>query len=58
MPTSKKRVKKNYEEAIPVTKNPLKTTWGKALVIVLALGFVLSSIVLLIYTIIAAVQTV
>lgn len=40
MPKSKKRVKKSNEEAIPVTKNPLKTTWGKVIVIVLAFAFV------------------
>jgi len=40
MPKSKKRVKKKQEESIPVTKNPLKTTWGKVLVVVLAFGFV------------------
>ena len=56
MPTSKKRIKKNHEESIPVTKNPLKTTWGKVTVVVLALGFVLSSVMLLIYTIITAMQ--
>lgn len=40
MPKSKKRVKTNTEESIPVTKNPLKTTWGKVIVVILAFGFV------------------
>ena len=54
MPTSKKRVKKNYEEATPVTKNPLKTRFGKFMVIILILGFVLSGVIGLIYTLIQA----
>ena len=54
MPTSKKRVKKDYEDAVPVTKNPLKTKWGKAMVLILILGFVLSGVVGLIYTLITA----
>ncbi len=55
MPTSKKRSnKKNYEEAVSITKNPLKSKWGKAMVLILALGFVLSGVVGLIYTLITA----
>ncbi len=54
MPTSKKRSKKNYEEAVPITKNPLKSKWGKVMVVILALGFVLSGVVGLIYTLITA----
>ena len=49
MPTSKKRVKKDYEEAVRITKNPLKTKLGKFMVIMLILGFVLSGVVGLIY---------
>jgi hypothetical protein len=49
MPTSKKRVKKNYEESIPVTKNPLKTKWGKVIIVILAAGFVGSVVASLIY---------
>ncbi|WP_168169788.1 hypothetical protein [Candidatus Izimaplasma sp. ZiA1] len=56
MPKSKKRVKKNHEEVIPVTKNPLRTKWGKVMVLVLALGFVLGSVAGLIYTLYLALQ--
>ena len=56
MPTSKKRVKKNYEESIPVTKNPLKTKWGKVMVLILILGFVLGGVIGLIYALIEAVS--
>lgn len=54
MPTSKKRIKKDYEYAAPVTKNPLKTKWGKVMVLILILGFVLSGVIGLIYTLIQA----
>lgn len=57
MPTSKKRVKKNYEEAAPITKNPLKTKWGKAMVLVLVFGFIGAGIVSLIITLIQAAQS-
>jgi len=56
MPKSKKRVKKSQEEVIPVTKNPLRTKWGKVMVLVLALGFVLGSVAGLIYTLFLALQ--
>ncbi len=56
MPTSKKRIKKNYEEAVPITKNPLKTKFGKVMVLILVLGFVLSGVVGLIYTLVQALK--
>ena len=49
MPTSKKRVKTNYDEAVRVNKNPLKTKLGKFMVLMLILGFVLSGVVGLFY---------
>ena len=52
MPTSKKRVAKEREAAVRVTKNPLKTKVGKIMVLVLILGFVLSGVIGLIYTLI------
>jgi len=54
VPTSKKRVKKNYEEAVPITKNPLKTRFGKVMIIILVLGFVGAGVLGLIYTLIQA----
>ncbi len=56
MPTSKKRIKKNYEEAVPISKNPLKTKKGKAIIIILILGFVGAGILGLIYTLIEALK--
>jgi hypothetical protein len=41
MPTSKKRPTKPKQEAEVAVKNPLHTTTGKVVVIVLAFGFVL-----------------
>ena len=58
MPTSKKRVKKNYEEATPITKNPLKTKLGKFMVIILIFGFMGAAVVGLIITLVQAVQTI
>ncbi len=57
MPTSKKRVKKNYVEAEPITKNPLKSKFGKFMVVVLVFGFVGAAIVGLIITLVEAVQS-
>lgn len=54
MPTSKKRVIKSKEATVSITKNPLKSKLGKIMVIILILGFVLSGIVGLIYTLITA----
>jgi hypothetical protein len=54
MPTSKKRAKKSKEAAVPITKNPLKSKLGKIMVLILILGFVLSGVVGLIYTLITA----
>jgi len=41
MPTSKKRVKKQANEVERAVKNPLKTTIGKIVIIVLSFGFML-----------------
>ncbi|MFP4078763.1 MAG: hypothetical protein ACOCU5_01060 [Bacillota bacterium] len=41
MPESRKRVKKNQEEKSPVYKNPLKKTWGKVVVLILVIAFLL-----------------
>lgn len=54
MPTSKKRVKKSHEEVAPITKNIVKTRWGRVVIVVLALSFVLSGVVGLIYTLVQA----
>jgi|GEM_PF-3429924 len=56
MPTSKKRVKKQTEEVAPVTKNIVKTRWGRIVIVVLALSFVLSGLVGLIYTLIQSMK--
>jgi hypothetical protein len=57
MPNSRKRVKKkNPEEVAPVTKNIVKTRWGRIVIVILALSFVLSGIVGLVYTLIMAMQ--
>ena len=55
MPTSKKRVKKvqNEEERV-ASRNIVKTHWGRIIIVILALGFVLSGLVGLIYTLIQA----
>lgn len=55
MPASKKRVKKNaQDEKVIMTTNPLKTWWGKAVIIVLALSFVIVILVSAIYSVITA----
>ena len=41
MPTSKKRVKKPEAVVERAVKNPLKTTLGKVVIIVLSFGFIL-----------------
>jgi len=41
MPTSKKRVKKPEAVVERAVKNPLKTTFGKIVIIVLSFGFML-----------------
>ena len=56
MPTSKKRVKKQQQEVAPVTKNIIKTRCGRVVIVVLALSFVLSGLVGLIYTLVMALQ--
>lgn len=42
MPTSKKREKKEKNETAVIVKNPVKTPLGKAVIIILSGGFVLS----------------
>lgn len=56
MPTSKKRVKKTQQEVTPVTKNIAKTKTGRIIIVILALSFVLSGVVGLIYTLVMAMQ--
>lgn len=56
MPTSKKRVKKEKEQVAPVTKNIAKTRTGRIVIVILALSFVLSGVVGLIYTLVQAMQ--
>ncbi len=56
MPTSKKRTPKQREEVAPVTKNIVKTRWGRVVIVILALSFVLSGLVGLIYTLVQAMQ--
>lgn len=41
MPESRKRVKKTQNETAPVYRNPLKSTWGKVTVLILAIAFIL-----------------
>jgi hypothetical protein len=57
MPTSKKRVKKSQQEIAPVTRNITKTRSGRIIIVILALSFVLSGLVGLIYTLVMAMQT-
>ena len=45
MPKSKKRVKKEKPEVEVAVKNPLHTTWGKAVVIILSAGFVIGVLI-------------
>lgn len=55
MPTSKKRVKKTQNDEVQVaSRNIVKTHWGRIIIVILALGFVLSGVIGLIYTLIQA----
>jgi len=45
MPKSKKRVQKPKEEVQVAVKNPLHTTTGKVVVIVLSAGFVIGILI-------------
>ncbi len=45
MPESRKRKKKKQEEEAPVYVNPMKKTWGKVVVLILAIGFVLGLVI-------------
>jgi lipid-binding SYLF domain-containing protein len=57
MPKSKKRKKKQEQEPQRVaSRNIVKTRWGRIVIVVLALGFVLSGLIGLIYTLIEAMQ--
>ena len=56
MPSSKKRVKKQKQEVEPVTKNIVKTRWGRIIIVILASSFALSGVVGLIYTLVKAFQ--
>jgi len=58
MPTSKKRVRSQREEAAPITKNPLKTKFGKFMVVILVFGFIGAAIVGLIITLVQAIQSI
>jgi len=57
MPTSKKRVKKSQQEVAPITRNITKTRTGRIVIVILALSFVLSGLVGLVYTLVMAMQT-
>lgn len=56
MPASKKRVKKHHEEVAPITKNIVRTRWGRVVIVILALSFALSGLALLIYNIAQAMK--
>ncbi|MCF7925600.1 MAG: hypothetical protein K9L26_03605 [Candidatus Izimaplasma sp.] len=56
MPKSKKRKKKPQEEPKRASRNIVKTRWGRIVIVVLALGFILSGLIGLIYTLIRAMQ--
>lgn len=56
MPTSKKRVKKETPEVEVAMKNPLHSTWGKAVVIALAVAFVAGTVATLIVAMVQAVK--
>jgi len=57
MPTSKKRVKKpKEEEIVKKSANIVKSKFGKIVIVILALGFVMSLIFSLIYTLVQAMQ--
>ena len=52
MPKSKTREKKNQEEKVVKSNNPMKTWWGKTIIIILALGFVVSIVFSLVYNLV------
>ena len=56
MPKSKKRKKKQQEEPKRATRNIVKTRWGRIVIVILALGFILSGVIGLVYTLIRAMQ--
>ncbi len=41
MPESRKRTKKNQEQKDPVYTNPLKKRWGKIVVLILVIAFLI-----------------
>lgn len=56
MPNSKKRVQKPKNEHEVLVKNPVKTKLGKAVIIVLSAGFVLSVLASLIVVLVQVSQ--
>lgn len=57
MPTSKKRVKKTQQEQdVPRSRNIVKSKGGKIVLLILALSFVLSGVMLLVATLIQAMK--
>lgn len=56
MPKSKKRAKRESQEVEVAVKNPLKSPLGKAVVILLAAGFVVTVLVGLIAVIVQVAQ--
>ncbi len=55
MPTSKKRVKKPQEVTkAPKSRNIVHSTFGKVVLVILALSFVFSGLALLIITLVSA----
>jgi len=57
MPTSKKRVKKENQDNVQViVKNPVKTKTGKAIIIILSAGFILSVLASLIVVLVQVAQ--
>ena len=57
MPKSKKRVKKpQQEEAVPKSRNIVKSGLGKTIIIILSAGFVLSVLISTIFVVIKAIQ--
>ena len=56
MPASKKRPKVVEPEIEVKAINPLKTRWGRVLIVILAVGFFLSMLVAMVYGMIQVFQ--
>ena len=56
MPKSKKRVRKDRAEADVIVKNPVKTTTGRIIIVLLASGFLLSVIISLVIILVQVAQ--